>query len=260
MKKLLTILVLIMLIISFFQITSMYALYKEEIEGEYSTLLGVWAIKVNGTDISSGGQNLTFTISDDQLQYVESSYIQAGKIAPNGQAYFDIVIDPSDVYTDSNGTEQTVYNDVSIIYKIDVGATATGSNAEIDANTGNVITPASTANIQLVSAENYFGQGTNGQTNKTTNTTDFTDGNSYTSVIPINMITQGYKNYVRLYFQWVNDESKNATDSTLASSEITTEIENEGVTETVTESATISVPLQINLKQYTGEVIGNAAT
>ena len=35
MKKLLTILVLITLIISFFQITSMYALYKEQLQGEY---------------------------------------------------------------------------------------------------------------------------------------------------------------------------------------------------------------------------------
>jgi len=259
MKKLLTILVLIMLIISFFQITSMYALYKEEIQGEYSTLLGVWAIKVNETEVTSGGQNLTFTISDDQLQYVESSYIQAGKIAPNGKAYFDIVIDPSTSYTDAEENEHTVYNDVSIIYKIDVGTIATGSNVEIDADTGAVVIPASTANIQLVSAENYFGQGDDGQTNKTVNTTDFTDGNSYTSVIPIEKITQGYKNYIRLYFQWVNDETKNTTDSTLASSEKTTEVENEGVTETITESATISIPLQINLKQYTGEVIGNGS-
>ena len=236
MRKLLTILVLIMLIISFFQITNMYALYKEELQGEYSTLLGVWAIKVNGTEVTSGGQNLTFTISDDQLQYVESEYIQAGKIAPNGKAYFDIVIDPSTSYTDADENEHTVYNDVSIIYQIDVGAIATGSNGDTGA--------ASTANIQLVSAENYFGQGDDGQTNKTENTTEFTDGNSYTSVIPIEKITQGYKNYIRLYFQWANDESKNVTDSNLAS----------------IESSTISIPLQINLKQYTGEVIGNEST
>ena len=36
MKKILTILLLIMLIISLFQITNMYALYKEKIEGNYS--------------------------------------------------------------------------------------------------------------------------------------------------------------------------------------------------------------------------------
>ena len=38
MKKLLTILLLIMLIISFFQIANMYALYKEELQGEYTNL------------------------------------------------------------------------------------------------------------------------------------------------------------------------------------------------------------------------------
>ena len=220
MKKLLTILVLIMLIISFFQITSMYALYKEKIEGEYSSMLGVWAIKVNETDITSGGQEVVFNITDDQLQYVNSNYIEAGKIAPDGQAYFDIVIDPTDT-------------DVSIVYTITTGPTATGSNAGV--------TPASTATIELLSAENYFGQGADGQTNKTTNDTDFQDGNLYTSVIPIDKITGDYKNYIRLYFKWVNDETKNATDSSLA--EIA--------------DSTISVPLQINLKQYTGEVIGN---
>ena len=41
MKKLLTILLLIMLIISFFQIANMYALYKEQLQGDYKNLLGV---------------------------------------------------------------------------------------------------------------------------------------------------------------------------------------------------------------------------
>lgn len=211
MKKLLTILVLIMLIISFFQITSMYALYKEQLEGEYSTLLGVWAIKINETDISSGGQDLIFNITNDQLGYVGSNYIQAGKIAPGGQSYFDLVIDPENT-------------DVSIIYQIDVGS-------DTEAN----------ANVELISVENYFGQGNDGQTNKTTNDETYTNGNSYTSIIPIDMITGGYKNYIRLYFKWINDETKNLTDTTLAE----------------TEGSKISIPLEVNLKQYTGEVIGS---
>lgn len=107
MKKLLTILVLIMLIISFFQITSMYALYKEQIQGEYSTLLGAWKIKVNTKDITSSGQIETFTISNSQLGYEASQYIQADKIAPEGQAYFDIEIDPTNT-------------DVSIVYELNM--------------------------------------------------------------------------------------------------------------------------------------------
>ena len=96
MKKLLTILLLIMLIISFFQIANMYALYKEELQGEYTNLLGIWSIKVNGVDISSGGENLTFDMSENNLTYIDSQLIKNGKIAPGGQACFEIAIDPSD--------------------------------------------------------------------------------------------------------------------------------------------------------------------
>ena len=174
-------------------------------------MLGAWEIKVNGTDITTSGQVEEFAISDSQLEYITSDYIQAGKIAPNGQAYFDIVIDPTDT-------------DVSIVYQIDI-------SSDTEAN----------ADIELISASDYFQK--DGETDKITNTTTFQNGNSYTSVIPVSKITQGYKNYVRLYFKWINEEANNETDATLAE----------------TENATISVPLQINLKQYTGEVIGNAS-
>ena len=211
MKKLLTILVLIMLIISFFQITRMYALYKEQLQSDYSSLLGVWSIKVNGTDVSSGGQNLGFNITDDQLQYIASDYIQAGKIAPSGQAYFDIIIDPTNT-------------DVSIIYQIDL------KSDDI-----------SNVNIELFNVENYFQQ--DGQTEQTTNLTFLKEGNMYKSVIPVDVINAGNKNYIRLYFKWINLDEKDATDSTLAG----------------TEDAKLSIPIQINLRQYTGEAIGNGS-
>ena len=230
MKKLLTILFLIMLIISFFQITSMYALYREQLQDEYSSLLGLWTIKVNESDVTAGGQTATFTISDDQLEYVESEYVQEGNIAPGSQAYVDLVIDPTNT-------------DVSIVYTIDIGEVAVGSN--------NV----SNANIELVNASNYFKLDAEDETEiPVTNTTENMDGNSYTSVIPIGKITQGYKNFVRLYFEWVNVEANNETDSELASSEQVVEVEGE---EPTTSSATLAIPVQINLKQYTGEVIGN---
>ena len=209
MKKLLTVLVLIMLIISFFQITKMYALYKEKLDGEYSTLLGAWEIKVNGTDIASKGQVETFTVAENQLGYVDSEYIQAGKIAPGGQAYFDIIIDPSNT-------------DVSIVYKIEAA-----SNDAVPAN------------FEIVNAESYLQK--DGETDQITNDTNYIGQNSYTSVIPVTQINEGYKNYVRLYFEWTNVEANNETDSALAE----------------TENATISVPLKITFEQYTGEVIGN---
>jgi len=235
MKKLLTILVLIMLIISFFQITSMYALYKEKLASEYNTLLGVWAIKVNETDITTSGQVEEFTITDSQLQYIASEYIKAGKIAPGGQAYFDIVIDPTNT-------------DVSVIYTIDMDTVATGIyDTDKTAN----------ATIELISVENYFKL--DGEETQTTNEEVYHNGNLYTGVIPISKITQGYKNYIRLYFEWVNDETKNVTDSELAANATITETEVEGETVETIENETIAIPIEINLKQYTGEVIGNAS-
>jgi len=242
MKKLLTILLLIMLIISFFQITSMYALYKEQLQGEYNTLLGAWEIKVNTTDITSSGQVETFTIANDQLEYITSDYIQAGKIAPGGQAYFDIVIDPTDT-------------DVSIIYTIDLDKDAISST-----NTDLELTNA----LELVKCENYFGQGTDGQTNKTTNEVSYKDGNLYTSTIPINMITQGYKNYVRIFFEWKN-VTQTVTETIIEDGvekevEKQVEVNNELDTQLgETENAKLSIPIKIKFKQYTGEVIGNGS-
>lgn len=249
MKKLLTILVLIMLIISFFQITSMYALYKEKLQSEYATLLGAWKIKINEKDITATtGQVETFTIANNQLGYVNSEYIQAGKIAPNGEAYFDIVIDPS----------QT---DVSIMYTIDIdtkGISSTNTDLElVDA-------------IEFLRAENYLGQGEDGQTNKTTNETYEQNGNIYTSLIPVNMISQGYKNYIRLFFKWKN-VTETVTETiteiveiegveTEVEKQVQKEVELNNEVDTIigqTENSKLTIPIKINLKQYTGEKIGN---
>ena len=236
MKKLLTILVLIMLIISFFQITTMFALYKEQLQKEYNTLLGAWEIRVNGNDVTTSGQVETFTIANNQLGYVNSDYIQAGKIAPKGRAYFDIVIDPSNIYIDEDENENTVYNDVSIIYTIELDKDVKSST-----NTDIELVDA----IKIVKGENYFGKGENGQTNKTTNNKEVVNvnANTYTSVMPLTMIKQGFKNYVRVYFEWNNVEVNNALDTQLGT----------------TENAKITIPLKVNLKQYTGtgDVIGD---
>lgn len=207
MKKLLTILVLIMLIVSLFQIANMYALYKEQLQSDYSSLLGVWAIKVNGIDISSGEENLTFTMTEDNLQYLNSVNIKDGKIAPSGQACFEIVIDPTNT-------------DVSILYCLNIG---------LDTITS--------ANMNLVRVENYFQK--DGETETVTNETVNTGTQDHTAVIPIGKINENYLNHIKLYFEWTNVEDNNETDSALG----------------MTENAKISVPLNINLKQYTGEVI-----
>lgn len=211
MKKLLTVLVLIMLIISLFQIANMYALYKDQIQGDYTNLLGVWAIKVNGVDISSGGENATFTMTEDNLTYIDSEHVKNQKIAPGTQAYFDIVIDSTNT-------------DVSILYTI---------NMKLDEVT--------TAKMKLIKVENYFKK--DGETEQVTNTDVNTklEEHQHQAIIPISKINDKYLNYIRLFFEWENVEENNETDSELGQ----------------TENAKISIPLEINFKQYTGEVISN---
>ena len=209
MKKLLTILVLIMLIITFFQIANMYALYKEQLQGDYTNLLGVWAIKVNGVDISSGEENLTFTMTEDNLQYMPSNSVKDGKIAPGRQACFEIIIDPTNT-------------DGSILYTLKIK-----------------LSEITEAKMSLVQVENYFQK--DGSTDEVTNETVYTGTESHTAVIPIGKINEKYINHIKLYFEWSNLEENNESDSTLGA----------------TDSAKLSVPLEINLKQYTGETISN---
>lgn len=209
MKKLLTILVLIMLIITFFQIANMYALYKEQLQSDYTNLLGVWAIKVNGVDISSGEENLTFTMTEDNLQYMPSNSVKDGKIAPGRQACFEIIIDPTNT-------------DVSILYTLKIK-----------------LSEITEAKMSLVQVENYFQK--DGSTDEVANETVYTGNESHTAVIPIGKINEKYINHIKLYFEWSNLEENNESDSTLGA----------------TDSAKLSVPLEINLKQYTGETISN---
>ena len=211
MKKSLTILVLIMLIISLFQIARMYAIYKDQLQGDYTNLLGVWSIKVNDTDITAGSENLTFNMTEDNLTYVDSEHVKSQKMAPGTQAYFDIAIDPTNT-------------DVSIIYTLNI------KFDEIEKT-----------KMKLIKVENYFQK--NGETEQVVNTDVNTilDLQKHQAIIPISKINDKYLDYVRLYFEWENDESNNENDSELGS----------------TVDAKISIPLEINFKQYTGEGIGN---
>ena len=59
--------------------------------------------------------------------------------------------------------------------------------------------------------------------------------------MPVDKISQGYKNHIRLIFRWTNLELNNEKDTATA----------------ILENAKISIPLEINLKQYTGEGVGN---
>ena len=189
----------------------MYALYKDQLKGDYTSLLGVWKIKVNGVDISTGEDNAKFTMTEDNLTYVDSDRVKSQKIAPGSQAYFDIAIDPANT-------------DVSILYTL---------NIKFDDVTS--------AKMKLLKVENYFQK--NSETEQITNTDVKTelDLHQHQAIIPIAKINEKYLNYIRIYFEWENVEANNATDSELGQ----------------TENAKISIPLEINFKQYTGEVISN---
>ena len=93
--------------------------------------------------------------------------------------------------------------------------------------------------MSLVQVENYFQK--DGSTDEVTNETVYTGTESHTAVIPIGKINEKYINHIKLYFEWSNLEENNESDSTLGA----------------TDSAKLSVPLEINLKQYTGETISN---
>ena len=211
MKKLLRILVLIMLIITLFQIANMYALYKDQLEGDYTSLLGAWSIKVNETDISSGEENLTFNMTEDNLTYLDSDRVKSQKMAPGTQAYFEIIIDPTNT-------------DVSILYTL---------NIKLD--------EVAEAKLKLVNVENYFQKP--GEADQVTNEDVYTanEAHEHEAIIPVAKINDKYLNHIRLYFEWENVEENNESDSELGQ----------------TEDAKINIPLEINLKQYTGEVIGN---
>ena len=214
MKNLLRILVCIMLIITLFQIANMYALYKEQLQGDYTSLLGIWAIKVNGTDISSGEENLTFNMTEDNLTYVDSEHVKSQKLAPGSQAYFEIIID----------AENT---DVAVLYTLHIQ-----------------LEEVTEAKLKLVNVENYFEKP--GETEQITNQVVYTnnENHEHEAVIPLDKINDKYLNHIRLYFEWENIEENNEADSALGQ----------------TQNAKINIPLEINLKQYTGEEIGNETT
>ena len=95
--------------------------------------------------------------------------------------------------------------------------------------------------MSLVRVENYFQK--DGETEQITNAEVNTENelHKHTAIIPVDKINSKYLNHVKLYFEWNNVEENNEADSTLGQ----------------TENAKISIPLEINLKQYTGEVISN---
>ena len=106
MKRTYTLLGIIMLIFTFYQIATSYAKYIAEATAVVEKQAGAWAIKVNDTDISNSNSETTFNV--DNLIFPESAFVAENKLAPGANGYFEIVID-------STGSSVAVRYDVTLV-------------------------------------------------------------------------------------------------------------------------------------------------
>mgnify|MGYP006916102120 CR=1 FL=1 len=94
MKKVYILISLIMLIFTTYQVATSYAKYTANASATGSKQAGAWVVKVNSEEITSKTSTKQFVIQN--LTYPSTSaYVQANKMAPTANGYFDIVIDPT---------------------------------------------------------------------------------------------------------------------------------------------------------------------
>lgn len=223
MKKILIVLLLIMIIISTYQINSMFALYKSEISGEYEQLLGIWHIKVNDSTEQS------IILTDDYFRFPEANveHTADGKLAPGREICFEILLDPS--YKDSTGTTQ--YTDVTIAYQMSIASKIATNYGTIDINT-------------LRIEESYVKN--TGETLDTNNEkykwlqeyekNHSLEKNVYKCVFPLGLINEGWKKKILVYFEWKNLDSTSRNEND-------TNIGNQN-------DLRINIPVNIKFEQY----------
>ena len=242
MKKILiTVLCIIMLFITIIQIRNTFALYKAEVTGEIQSLLGVWSIKINETDISSGGTDVKFNITEDYLHFTETSNVAEGFIAPGSEGYFEVLIDATET-------------DVAVRYDIKIDDVATIKIGEDTSDLDEKIV------LKVTGVEDVFEK--DGEIDTTTEHINYIDVDNKTvsGVIPINIIESKYKDKVRVYFKWINDDNNNIVDTMLGNGKIGNRIGysfgsnriNSALIER-TEAPKIVVPVSLVVTQYMGE-------
>ena len=106
MKRIYTLLGILMLLFTFYQVATSYAKYIAEATAVVEKQAGAWAIKVNNTDISNSNSETTFNV--DNLIFPESEFVAENKLAPGANGYFEIVID-------STGSSVAVRYDVTLV-------------------------------------------------------------------------------------------------------------------------------------------------
>lgn len=106
MKRIYTLLGILMLLFTFYQVATSYAKYIAEATAVVEKQAGAWTIKVNNTDISNSNSETTFNV--DNLIFPESAFVAENKLAPGANGYFEIVID-------STGSSVAVRYDVTLV-------------------------------------------------------------------------------------------------------------------------------------------------
>lgn len=239
MKKILTILFILMLLITTFQIMSSYALYKDTLSGDYASSLGKWAVKVNETDIvREDGQSVTFEMSQDDMLYLETEYLASTGIAPDSEGCFSIEIDTTD-------------SDVAVKYSITIPEITQyrvypdGWDADTDELPAaqNFTTPF-TFEVQGVEDVFYndYGELRGGpyiQNNKT-----IKDENIGVGIIPLHHISNdGCKDRVTVMFKWLNDDANTSLQDALKAN---------NKTHDELRDIKLIIPVHVKLVQYMG--------
>ena len=217
MKKIVSIALLIMLIISFYQINSMYALYNTKIENEIEQQIGRFNIKING----SASQEITLTdeyIKDAPVKEGTDKQVIDGKIAPGKRMYFEIILDSSDT-------------DVSIKYQCVVATVVAVNNKNININLQGIeesyVKDSGEVLNTTLEQYSYLKEYEKLHSNK---------DNVYQCIFPLKLINEGWKKSLKIYFNWINDEEQNENDTQIGTNS----------------NANIEIPVIMTFEQYTG--------
>ena len=100
MKKLISIVFIILLVITFYEITITYSLFESDMDLVVNSDIGRWQIKLNDSLI-----NNTTSFSVTNVTINNDVNTRENYFAPGTEGYFDVIIDPNDT-------------DVSIYYEI----------------------------------------------------------------------------------------------------------------------------------------------
>lgn len=217
MKKIISIALLIMIIISIYQINSMYALYNTQIENEVEQQIGRFNIKINGED----SQQIVLTdeyIKDAPVKEGTETQVIEGKIAPGKKMYFEIILDPTD--TDVSIKYQCMLATVVSINKKNIYLYLDGIDESYVKDSGEILDT-------TLEEYSYISEYEKLHSNA---------DNIYQCVFPLKLINEGWKKSLKIYFTWINDEEQNEKDTEIGTNS----------------DANIEIPVTMTFEQYTG--------